>query len=140
MPLEKPQQFLPQVTGDAAQDAAQDAISQLTQVQRNQGVQKRIVDAPSPDMAPGTGIVLRPNQSVDVPHNLARQVQSVGVASLINPLGNAKSAPAAAPNLQVVEVPGPVGKRIVRVRYIPPKDDKGVDIKSPSIRAKLELG
>lgn len=140
MALEKPQQFLPQVTGDAAQDAAQDALAQVTQAQRNQGIQKRIVDTPAPGMAPGTGIVLRPNQTVDVPHNLARQVQSASVASTINPLSNAKSAPTASPNLQVIEMPGDVGKRIVRVRYIPPKDDTGKDIDSPAIRAKLELG
>lgn len=140
MALEKPQQFLPQMTGDAAQDAAQDALAQVTQVQRSQGIQKRIVDAPAKDMAPGTGIVLRPNQTVDVPHGMAKKIQSVSVASTINPLGNARSAPNAAPNLQVIEMPGDVSKRVVRVRYIPPKDDNGDDIETPAIRAKLELG
>jgi hypothetical protein len=140
MPLEKPQQFLPQVTGNAAQDAAQDALAQVTQVQRNQGIQKRIVDKEAPTQPPGRGITLKPGQTVDVPHNLGKVASSVSVASLINPMSNAASAPSAAPNLQVIEMPGDVGKRMVRVRYLAPKDDKGKDLDTPQIRAKLELG
>lgn len=140
MPIEKPQQFLPKPSGDEQLDATQDALSQVTQVQRNQGLKKQVIDGLAPSDPPGRGIQLRPNQTVDIPHNLGKQVSSIGVASLINPMNNASSAPAAAPNLQLVELPGELGKRIVRVRYIPPRDDAGKDLTVPAIRAKLEFG
>jgi len=140
MPLEKPQQFLPQVTGNAAQDAAQDALAQVTQAQRNQGIQKRVVDSTAPAQPPGRGVSLNPGQTVDVPHSLGKEASSVGIASLINPRSNPGSAPSAYPNLQLIELPGDVGKRMVRVRYLAPKDDKGNNLDTPQIRAKLELG
>jgi len=141
MPVEKPQQFLPQVTGNAAVDHAQDAISQLASAQRSQGTQKRIVDKLSPTEPPARGIQLRPNQTVDIPHSVGHPVSSIGVASIIDSRSNAAAAPRAAPNLQLIELPSKLGSRIVRVRYIPPKDDAGKDIpNTPSFRAKLELG
>jgi hypothetical protein len=51
---------------------------------------------------------------------------------------NAKSAPYATPNLQVVEVPGPLGQKIMRLRYIAPKDDNGNDVLDP-VRLHLEI-
>ena len=51
---------------------------------------------------------------------------------------NASSAPYAAPNLQVVEVPGSLGQKIMRLRYIAPKDDQGNDVTAP-VRLHLEL-
>lgn len=140
MPLEKPQQFLPKPSGNASLDSVQESVAQVTQAQRNQGLQKRVVEKLAPSEPPGRGIELRPNQTVDIPNVTGKNISSVGVASLINPRSNAGSAPIASPNLQVIELPGDLGKRIVRVRYIPPKKDDGTDIDVPSVRAKLELG
>lgn len=140
MALEKPQQFLPKASGNDSLDNVQETLAQVTQVQRNQGLQKRVVEKVVPSEAPGRGIQLRPGQTVDIPHSLGKQASSVALAGLINPKSNAASAPIATPNLQVIEMPGDIGKRMVRVRYIPPKDDNGEDIPTPQIRAKLELG
>lgn len=140
MPLERPQQFLPKTSGNEPLDAVQESVAQVTQVQRNQGLQKRVVEKLSPSEPPGRGIELRPNQTVDIPNATGKSISSVAVASLINPRSNAGSAPVAAPNLQLIELPGDLGKRIVRVRYIPPKKDDGTDIDVPAVRAKLELG
>lgn len=140
MPLEKPQQFLPKPTGNESVDSVQETLSQVTQVQRNQGLKKQIVGKMSPGDPPGRGIRLRPNQTVDIPHTLGKPVSSISVASLINSINNSASAPVAAPNIQLVELPGELGKKIVRVRYIPPKDDAGEDLDVPAIRANLEFG
>lgn len=140
MPIEKPQQFLPKPSGNDSVDSIQETLSQVTQAQRNQGLQKRVVEKLTPSDPPGRGIELRPNQTVDIPNATGKNISSVAVASLINPRSNAGSAPVAAPNLQLIELPGDLGKRIVRVRYIPPKKDDGTDISVPSVRAKLELG
>lgn len=140
MPLEKPQQFLPKVSGDEKLDSVQEALAQVTRAQRNQGIQKRIVDAATPNEPPDRGVQLTPNQTIDVPNPTGRSVSSVSVASIIDPRAGAVAAPIAAPNLQVVQLPGDLGKRIVRVRYIPPKKDDGTDIDVPTVRAKLELG
>jgi hypothetical protein len=140
MPIEKPQQFLPKPSGNDSVDSIQETLSQVTQAQRNQGLQKRVVEKLTPSDPPGRGIELRPNQTVDIPNATGKSISSIGVASLINPLSNAGSAPIASPNLQLIELPGDLGKRIVRVRYIPPKKDDGTDVSVPSVRAKLELG
>ncbi len=141
MPIEKPQQFLPKPSGNDSVDSVQESLSQVTQSARNQGIKKQVVEKLTPDQPPGRGIQLRPNQTVDIPHGSGKAIQSIGVASLVNPRNNAGSAPVASPNLQVIELPGELGKRIVRVRYIPPKNDAGEDIaNTPAIRAKLELG
>ena len=140
MALEKPQQFLPKASGSDSLDNAQEALAQVTQVQRNQGLQKRVVEKMAPTEAPGRGIQMKPGQTVDIPHSLGKQASSIGLAGLINPMANAASQPSATPNLQVIELPGDIGKRMVRVRYLPPKDDDGNDLATPQIRAKLELG
>lgn len=140
MPIEKPQQFLPKATGNSSLDSVQESVAQVTQVQRNQGLQKRVVEKMAPSDPPGRGIELRPNQTVDIPNATGKSISSVSVASLINARSNPGSAPVAAPNLQLIELPGDLGKRIVRVRYIPPKKDDGTDIDVPAVRAKLELG
>jgi hypothetical protein len=140
MPIEKPQQFLPKPSGNDSVDSVQESLAQVTQTVRNQGLKKQVVEKLAPSEPPGRGIQLRPNQTVDIPNTTGKNISSVSVASLINPRNNAASAPIAAPNLQMIELPGELGKRIVRVRYIPPKKDDGTDIDVPSVRAKLELG
>lgn len=140
MPIEKPQQFLPKPSGDDSMDSVQETLAQVTQSARNAGIKKQVVEKLVRSEPPGRGIQLRPNQTVDIPNVSDKEISSVSVASLVNPRNNAASAPIAAPNLQRIELPGELGKRIVRVRYIPPKKDDGTDIKVPSVRAKLELG
>lgn len=84
------------------------------------------------------GIKFTPGQPVDIPHSLGRAPAGVNVVRTINDTNAAKSAPAAAPNLQVISVRNATGQKVMRVRYIAPKDDLGKDIMTP-VRMHLEV-
>jgi hypothetical protein len=87
---------------------------------------------------PDQGITFKPGQIVDIPHGLGRNAAGFNIAKVVTDTPNANSAPYAAPNLQVVEVPGPLGQKIMRLRLIPPKDQNGDDILDP-VRLNLEI-
>ena len=87
---------------------------------------------------PGQGVKFKPGQTVDIPHNLGRTPNGFNIAKVITNTNQASSAPAAVPNLQVVEVPGPLGQKIMRLRYIPPKDSNGNEILDP-VSLHLEI-
>lgn len=133
----KPQQFVPAPSGDQALDKVQDVLRQTTEAVRNgppnQTTVKSIVKN-----KPDQGIVFRPGQTVDVPHNLGRVPNGFNIGKVLTNTQLASSAPAAVPNLQIVAVPGPLGQQIMRLRYIAPKDADGNDILDP-VRLQLEI-
>ncbi|NBW22690.1 MAG: hypothetical protein EBR82_83570, partial [Caulobacteraceae bacterium] len=116
----KPQQFVPAPSGDQALDKVQDVLRQTTEAVRNgppnQTTVKSIVKN-----KPDQGIVFRPGQTVDIPHNLGRVPNGFNIGKVLTNTQLASSAPAAVPNLQIVAVPGPLGQQIMRLRYIAPK-------------------
>jgi hypothetical protein len=133
----KPQQFVPAPSGNEALDKVQDVLRQTTEAVRNgppnQTTVKSIVKN-----KPNQGVVFRPGQTVDIPHNLGRVPNGFNIAKVLTNTPLASSAPAAAPNLQLVPVPGPLGQQIMRLRYIAPKDADGNDILDP-VRLQLEI-
>lgn len=133
----KPQQFVPAPSGDQALDKVQDVLRQTTEAVRNgppnQTTVKSIVKN-----KPDQGIVFRPGQTVDIPHNLGRVPNGFNIGKVLTNTQLASSAPAAVPNLQIVAVPGPLGQQIMRLRYIAPKDADGNDILDP-VRLQLEI-
>jgi hypothetical protein len=133
----KPQQFVPAPSGDQALDKVQDVLRQTTEAVRNgppnQTTVKSIVKN-----KPDQGVVFRPGQTVDIPHNLGRVPNGFNIGKVLTNTQLASSAPAAVPNLQIVAVPGPLGQQIMRLRYIAPKDADGNDILDP-VRLQLEI-
>ena len=133
----KPEQFTPRPSGNAQLDRVQRAVSDSTDAIRQQPPPSQMVTSVTKG-APGQGITFKPGQIVDVPHNLGRVPTGFNIAKVVTNTPNAASAPYAAPNLQVVEVPGPLGQKIMRLRYIAPKDDQGNDVTTP-VRLHLEI-
>lgn len=133
----KPQQFVPKATGNLVIDQAQKAIAQTTDAVRQAPLPSQTVTSLSKSQ-PGQGIMFKPGQIVDVPHNLGRVANGFNIAKVITNTNRASSAPAAVPNLQVVEVPNALGQKVMRLRYIPPKDSAGNDILDP-VRLHLEI-
>lgn len=133
----KPEQFTPRPSGNAQLDRVQRAVSDSTDAIRQQPPPSQMVTSVTKG-APGQGITFKPGQIVDVPHNLGRVPTGFNIAKVVTNTPNAGSAPYAAPNLQVVEVPGPLGQKIMRLRYIAPKDDQGNDVTTP-VRLHLEI-
>lgn len=133
----KPQQYTPTPTGDEAVDKVQEVVKQTTEAVRN-GPPNQTTVKELDRNRPGQGITFRPGQTVDVPHNLGRQANGFNIAKVLTNTTLASSAPAAVPNLQVIPVPGPLGQKIMRLRYIAPKDSNGNDIVDP-VRLHLEI-
>lgn len=133
----KPEQFTPAPTGDEAVDKVQDALRQTTEAVRGGPPNERLVTSLIRNK-PDQGVTFRPGQTVDVPHNLGRNPQGFSIAKVITNNQLASSAPYASPNLQVVPVAGPLGQRIMRLRYIAPKDSDGNDVLDP-VRLHLEI-
>lgn len=133
----KPEQFTPRPSGNAQLDRVQRTVSDATDAIRQQPPPSQVVTSLG-KKAPGQGITFKPGQIVDVPHNLGRTPSGFNIAKVVTNTPNAGSAPYAAPNLQVVEVPGPLGQKIMRLRYIAPKDDQGNDVTTP-VRLHLEI-
>jgi hypothetical protein len=133
----KPEQFTPRPSGNAQLDRVQRAVSDSTDAIRQQPPPSQTVTSLGSG-SPGQGITFKPGQIVDVPHNLGRTPNGFNIAKVVTNTPNAKSAPYATPNLQVVEVPGPLGQKIMRLRYIAPKDDNGNDVLDP-VRLHLEI-
>jgi hypothetical protein len=133
----KPEQFTPRPSGDLTFDKTQRALSEATDAIRQQPPPSQMVTSLSKGK-PGQGVVFKPGQTVDIPHNLGRIPNGFNIAKVVTNTNRAGSAPAAVPNLQVVEVPGPLGQKIMRLRYIPPKDPAGNDILDP-VSLHLEI-
>lgn len=133
----KPEQFTPRPSGNAQLDRVQRTVSDATDAIRQQPPPSQTVTSLSKN-SPGQGITFKPGQTVDIPHNLGRIPNGFNIAKVLTNTPKASSAPYATPNLQVVEVPGPLGQKIMRLRYIAPKDDQGNDVMTP-VRLNLEI-
>lgn len=133
----KPQQYTPAPTGDQTVDKLQDVVRQTTESVRNGPPNQTTVKSLIKNK-PDQGVVFRPGQTVDIPHNLGRIPNGFNIAKVLTDTPLAKSAPAAVPNLQLVPVTGPLGQKIMRLRYIAPKDSDGNDIVDP-VRLQLEI-
>lgn len=133
----KPEQFTPRPSGNLTLDKAQRSIADATDAIRQQPPPSQLVTSLGKNR-PGQGVKFKPGQTVDIPHNLGRTPNGFNIAKVITNTNQASSAPAAVPNLQVVEVPGPLGQKIMRLRYIPPKDANGNDILDP-VNLHLEI-
>ena len=133
----KPQQYTPAPTGNQTVDKLQDVVRQTTESVRNGPPSQTTVKSLIKNK-PDQGIVFRPGQTVDVPHDLQRLPNGFNIAKVLTNTTLASSAPAAVPNLQLVPVPGPLGQKIMRLRYIAPKDANGNDILDP-VRLQLEI-
>jgi hypothetical protein len=134
---DKPSQFLARDAKDPLANAVQESLAQVTKSLRQQPPPKQLVSSLS-KQTPDQGITFKPGQIVDIPHGLGRNAAGFNIAKVVTDTPNASSAPYAAPNLQVVEVPGPLGQKIMRLRYIAPKDSNGDDVKTP-VRLNLEI-
>lgn len=133
----KPEQFTPRPSGNLTLDKAQRSVADSTDAIRQQPPPSQLVTSLSKNK-PGQGIQFKPGQTVDIPHNLGRSPNGFNIAKVVTNTNQASSAPAAVPNLQVVEVSGPLGQKIMRLRYIPPKDSSGNDILDP-VNLHLEI-
>lgn len=133
----KPEQFTPRPSGNLTLDTAQRSIADATDAIRQQPPPSQLVTSLEKNR-PGQGVKFKPGQTVDIPHNLGRTPNGFNIAKVVTNTNQASSAPAAVPNLQVVEVPGPLGQKIMRLRYIPPKDANGNDILDP-VNLHLEI-
>lgn len=137
MAVTKPQQFNPTPTGDQVQDRVQQALNATTEAVRRGPPPRQLVTGLNKN-APGQGVVFKPGQIVDIPHTLGKVPTGFNIAKVVTNTPQAGSAPYAAPNLQVVPVTGPLGEKIMRLRYIAPKDDTGAAVTEP-VRLHLEL-
>lgn len=137
MAITKPQQFNPTPTGDAVQDRVQQALNATTEAVRRGPPPRQLVTTLNQN-APDQGVTFKPGQIVDIPHTLGKTPSGFNIAKVVTNTPNAGSAPYASPNLQVVPVPGPLGQKIMRLRYIAPKDANGNDVNDP-VRLHLEL-
>lgn len=135
--LDKPPQYLTKEVEDPVANAMQDALTQVTKSIRQQPPPKQLVTSLG-TQSPDQGITFKPGQIVDIPHGLGRSAAGFNIAKVVTDTPNASSAPYAAPNLQVVEVPGPLGQKIMRLRYLAPKDASGNDVTTP-VRLHLEI-
>lgn len=137
MAVTKPQQFNPTPTGDATQDRVQQALNATTEAVRRGPPPRQLVTGLNKN-APGQGVTFKPGQIVDIPHGLGKVPTGFNIAKVITNTPNAGSAPYASPNLQVVPMTGPLGQKVMRLRYIAPKDANGNDVTDP-VRLHLEL-
>jgi hypothetical protein len=135
---DKPSQFLVRDAGDPLANAMQESLAQVTKSLRQQPPPKQLVSSITKQM-PDQGVTFRPGQIVDIPHGLGRNAAGFNIAKVVTDTPRASSAPFAAPNLQVVEVPGALGQKIMRLRLIPPKDDNGNDIPIDPVKLNLEI-
>ena len=135
--LDKPSQYLTRDAKDPLVNAMQDSLAQATKALRQQPPPKQLVTALG-QQTPDAGVQFKPGQIVDIPHSLGRSAAGFNIAKVVTDTPNASSAPYAAPNLQVVEVPGPLGQKIMRLRYIAPRDSNGNPVTTP-VRLHLEI-
>ena len=134
---DKPSQYLARDSEDPLANAMQDSLAAVTKSLRQQPPPKQLITALG-TQAPDQGITFKPGQIVDIPHGLGRAAAGFNIAKVVTDTPEARSAPYAAPNLQLVEVPGALGQKVMRLRYIPPKDDAGKDVLTP-VRLHLEI-
>lgn len=134
---DKPTQFLAREAKDPLANAMQESLAQVTKSLRQQPPPKQLITSLSRQF-PDQGITFKPGQTVDIPHGLGRVAAGINIAKVVTDTPRADSAPYAAPNLQVVEVPGALGDKIMRVRYIAPKDEDGNDVTDP-VKLNLEI-
>lgn len=133
----KPQAYAPTPTGDTKIDDIQDAVKQTTQAARQAPLPRQTVTSLSKNR-PDQGITFKPGQTVDVPHNLGRLPAGFNIAKIVTNQPTAGSMPYASPNLQMIPVAGPLGQKIMRLRYVAPTDSNGNPVNDP-VRLHLEL-
>ena len=119
MAVTKPQQFNPTPTGDQAQDHVQQALNATTEAVRRGPPPRQLVTGLNKNK-PDQGVVFKPGQIVDIPHSLGKTPTGFNIAKVVTNTPQAGSAPYASPNLQVVQVTGPLGQKIMRLRYVAP--------------------
>jgi hypothetical protein len=119
MAQSKPSQFAVSPTGDESVDKIQNSLKQTTEAVRNAPPPRQAVTELTKNK-PNQGIVFKPGQIVDVPHNLGKVASGFNISKIITNTPNGSSMPIANPNLQVVPVPGPLGQKIMRLRYVAP--------------------
>ena len=137
---DKPSQFLVRDAKDPLANAVQESLAEVTKSLRQQPPPKQLVTSLS-KQTPDQGIMFKPGQIVDIPHGLGRVATGFNIAKVVTDTPSASTAPYQAPNLQVVEVPGPLGEKIMRLRYIAPKrwdGTKEVEVLDP-VRLNLEI-
>ena len=137
---DKPAQFLAKDAKDPLANAVQESLAEVTKSLRQQPPPKQLITSIG-TQTPDAGITFKPGQIVDIPHGLGRVAAGFNIAKVVTNTPNASTAPYEAPNIQVVEVPGPLGQKIMRLRYIPPKKwdgTKEVEVTDP-VRLHLEI-
>lgn len=137
---DKPTQFLVRDANDPLANAVQESLAEVTKSLRQQPPPKQLVTSLG-KQTPDQGIVFKPGQIVDIPHGLGRVAAGFNIAKVVTDTPSASTAPYQAPNLQVVEVSGELGQKIMRLRYIPPKrwdGTKEVEVTDP-VRLNLEI-
>lgn len=132
MAISKPQPYAPTPTGDTKIDDIQDAVKQATQAVRALPPPRQLVKSIQANR-PDQGVTFKPGQTVDIPHGLGRVPTGFNIARVLTNGNTAASMPPASPNLQLVPVPGDLGQKIMRLRYVAPA---GV---TDSVRLHLEL-
>jgi len=128
----KPQAYAPTPTGDTKVDDVQDAVKQTTQAARAAPPPRQVVTQMSKNR-PDQGVKFKPGQTVDIPHQLGRLPAGFNIAKILTNGTAASAMPMASPNLQLVPVPGNLGHKIMRLRYIAPAGS------TAAVRLHLEL-
>lgn len=128
----KPQAYAPTPTGDTRIDDIQDAVKQTTQAARAAPPPRQNVTGLNKN-SPDQGVKFKPGQTVDIPHQLGRIPAGFNIAKILTNGNSASAMPSATPNLQLVPVPGDLGHKIMRLRYIAPAGS------TDAVRLHLEL-
>lgn len=115
----KPQAYAPTPTGDTRVDDIQDAVKQTTQASRAAPPPRQMVTNLNKN-APGQGVKFMPGQTIDIPHQLGRVPSGFNIAKIITNGNSASAMPSASPNIQLIPLPGDLGQKIMRLRYIAP--------------------
>lgn len=142
MAIQKPQVYAPTPTNDARIDDIQDAVRQVSQAVRSAPPSRQLVKGLQPNR-PDQGVVFKPGQIVDIPHQLGRTPSGFNIAKILTNGNSSSAMPSASPNLQLIPVPGELGQKIMRLKYVAPtsynpatgKNETSTD----SVRLHLEL-
>jgi hypothetical protein len=137
MAQSKPSQFTAAPTGNQTVDKVQNSLKQTTEAVRNGPMPRQLVTGLSKN-SPGQGVTFKPGQTIDIPHNLGRIPAGFNIAKIITNTNSSSSMPYASPNLQLVPVNGPLGQKIMRLKYVAPTDSDGNPVTTP-VRLHLEL-
>lgn len=119
MAISKPQAYAPTPTGDTKIDDIQDAVKQTTQAVRALPSPRQTVKSLAPNNPDG-GVLFKPGQIVDIPHQLGRVPAGFNIAKVVGNRPGPSGMPSQSPNIEMIPVAGPLGQRIMRLRYIAP--------------------